>query len=269
MAIYPQPTPPGGTGAEIDPGRRFGFPSRDGLDASQYSGSTSMRPAEISGFGQNAQAVASGSWVYWGRDTKNGKDRFLTTSQANNAWFGDEKIKSRVTEIMNSAFGEGEWTFGKAQYYWNQAVSGSNYGLYVNNQYLQPLDLLPSVIGEEAKKRGGAGGGGGPTRTTQIRLTDPQGARALIDNALTQYLGRRASASEQAAFLKALNAQEARNPTVTTSAGGGGGATVVTTGGFNPSTFAQDYAQGMEGSAEFQAATTYLDAFIQALRPVV
>jgi hypothetical protein len=43
----------------------------------------------------------------------------------------------------------------------------------------------------------------------------------------------------------------------------------VTTGGFNPSTFAEDYAQGMEGAAEFQAATTYLDAFINALRPVV
>lgn len=284
MAIYPTPNPPGTPGAEIDPSRRFGLSpqgttnqwsrmrsaAQGTLNPNMYNGSTAMNPPDMIGFGPNAQAVADGEWVYWGRNPETGKDKFVTKSQANNAWFVDEAIKKRVVGMMNKAFPDG-WTIGQAQHYWSQSVSGANYGLFANNQYLNPLDVLPSVLGDAARKKsaGAGGGAGGPSTTTQVRLTDPQGARALIDNALSQYLGRRASAQEQAAFLKALNVQEARQPTVTTSVPTGRGAAVVTTGGFNPSTFAEEYARGMEGSAEFQAATTYLDSFIQALRPVV
>jgi hypothetical protein len=80
---------------------------------------------------------------------------------------------------------------------------------------------------------------------------------------------------EQNSFLKALNVQEKRNPTVTKSTSvttpQGQGKSMVESetmsqGGFNPSTFAQEYAQGMEGAAEYQAATTLLDTFIGSLK---
>lgn len=268
MAVDPQAPPGGRTPQEIDPSRRPGM----GLNASQYSGSTAMNPPVVAnGMGQGPQTVASGDLVYWGQDKSN-KPVFISKSQANNAWLlFPDPVRTKVTGLMDQVFGKGKWKNSQLQYYWGQAVGGANYGLYANNQYLNPIDLLPTVLGQAAQDRAasaGGGGGGGTSRSTQIRLTDPQGARALIDQALTQYLGRTATAKEQKAFLKALNVQEARNPTVTTVSRGGGGTTAVTTGGFNPSTFAQEYAQGMEGSAEFQAATTYLDAFIQALKPV-
>jgi len=167
---------------------------------------------------------------------------------------------------MDAAFGKGKWKNSQLQYYWEQAISGANFALYAQNQYLGVPDVFDVMVGEAQKQQAAAGGGGGgPSTFRQVRLTDPQGARTLIDSALEQYLGRKATAKEQREFLKALNVQEARNPTVTTSGAGSS----VTTGGFNPATFAEEYAQGMEGSAEFQAATTFLDSFINALKPVV
>jgi hypothetical protein len=38
-----------------------------------------------------------------------------------------------------------------------------------------------------------------------------------------------------------------------------------TRGGTDPYQFAEDYALAQEGSAEYQAATTYLDSFMSAL----
>ena len=42
-------------------------------------------------------------------------------------------------------------------------------------------------------------------------------------------------------------------------------ATSETTGGFNPATFAEEWAAGQQGAGEFQAATNLLDSFIQAI----
>lgn len=276
MSIQP------GTPPEIDPGRRGQTqPSRpvagvgmQRIDPSRFSGSTAMGGQQfIGGVNPNSAqiAAAAGDLVYWGNDPKTNKPVFRNKTDAKQAWiFLPDKTRQRLTQRMNDVFGEGKWTNQTLQYYWGQAVDGGNYALYAENQLLGVPDVFDMILGERSQAaEGGGGGGGGVSRTTQMRLTDPQGARALIDNALAQYLGRKATAKEQKAFLKALNVQEAKYPTVTTSVSGGGGASVVTTGGFNPSTFAEEYAQGMQGSAEFQAATTFLDAFIGALRPVV
>jgi hypothetical protein len=86
---------------------------------------------------------------------------------------------------------------------------------------------------------------------------------------LGNFLGRAADPQEQKAFLKALNVQERQNPTVTrqttVSGGGSSSSTSSTIGGFNPSTFAKEYAAGQEGAGEFQAATSLLDTFISSL----
>lgn len=264
------------TGPEIDPTRRFGMgqqPENLWQRMKGFSGSTAMNPPSIiGGQGQGPQTVASGDNVYWGND-ENNKPVFINKSQAKNAWMTfPDPVMDRLRAAMDAAFGKGNWTNGKLQYYWGQSVDGANYDLYANDRYLNPLDLFPRVIGQAAQdraSRGGGGGGGGPSMTTQVRLSDPQTARGLLDQALTQALGREASVAEQRRFMRALNRAEAAAPTVTRSMRTGAGASVVTTGGFNPSTFAQEYAEGMQGSAEFQAATTYLDAFMNALKPVV
>lgn len=123
-------------------------------------------------------------------------------------------------------------------------------------------DLDPFVNAyAQARQVGGTGGRGGGGPTKAVNLTDPGTAKQLINNSLQQYLGRNASPRELRKFVDALNRAEMRNPqerAVVES-------TAVSMGGFNPSTFAEDYAAGMEGAGEFQAVTAGLDNFINAL----
>jgi hypothetical protein len=112
---------------------------------------------------------------------------------------------------------------------------------------------------------GGGGGGGGSSTTMQIRLTDPESAKQLINTAMASLLGREATSEEYKKFLTTLNSEERSNPIVTTVEGD----TVTTTGGTNPNQIAEDYATSREDFAEFQAATTYMDAFIAALEDPV
>ena len=118
---------------------------------------------------------------------------------------------------------------------------------------------------------GGSGGGGGPFTTTnrQIQMTDAGSARQIVNGALTRYLGREATDIEQRAFLKALNVREEENATVSVTKGNRSGqnttSTTETTGGFNRDDFAEQFSKSQEGYAEYQTATTYLDAFIESL----
>lgn len=120
---------------------------------------------------------------------------------------------------------------------------------------------------------GGGGGGGGPFRQVSrtVSLTDRGTANQIINQALTNYLGRQATDVEQKAFMKMLNVNEKANPQVAVTEGNvsadGSNRTSSTkqTGGFNRDDFAQKFAKSQEGYAEYQAATTYLDAFIDGL----
>ena len=98
--------------------------------------------------------------------------------------------------------------------------------------------------------------------TAAVNLTDPGTAKQLINQSLQNYLGRRATNRELRKFVDALNTAEMGSPRTQTVSGG----VAVTAGGFNPATFAEDYAMGMEGAGEFQAVKKYLDAFIGSLQ---
>lgn len=117
---------------------------------------------------------------------------------------------------------------------------------------------------------GGGGGGAFSTTTRSVSLSDAGTARMVLNSALSRYLGREATAAENRKFLSALNVQEKENPTITTAKGysdGSGNTTQssTTTGGFNRDDYAIRFAQAQQGYAEYQAATTYLDAFANAL----
>ena len=198
------------------------------------------------------------------------------------------EAKKQLDEVTTAYFGHNRWDPSWQDNVWEKAIQVSANSVAYGNKgdWIDPVSAFGLVVNDLAKGtaggRGGGGGGGaytGPTTTTQVsksvNLTDPTTARGLIKSALTDYLGRDANEAEQEAFLKALNAAERRSPTTTrattTTTPQGKARSMVesetmTTGGFNPSTFAQEYAQGMEGSAEFQAATNMLDTFIGTLR---
>lgn len=203
-----------------------------------------------------------------------------TVSTALNMWANLPKpILKEVTDNMNKAYGEGRWSLfggpGKPgiKGFWEQAVNISRAeaargntvsvrGAF-NNLFANAEALGISARGAGAS--GGGGGGGAPRITETVNLTDPGTAQLLVDQALEQYLGRKASEQEVKKFRRALAKAERGAPTRIDIEG----SRQTTSGGFNPAAFAQEFARGMEGSAEYQTATTFLDEFMSALGPRV
>ena len=102
-----------------------------------------------------------------------------------------------------------------------------------------------------------------------MNLSDPSTARGLIDTTIARYLGRNPTDKEYSTFAAALNAQESKSPSITesvTTSGGGNSRTKSTTrGSMDRGQFAIEYAKSQEGVAELSAATTGLDAFMDAI----
>jgi len=188
-----------------------------------------------------------------------------------------QSFTAPLIAAMDKAYGKGNYTHQDLIKGWQSAVDQSAQRLQVYGQQITPDQIFTRMLGNLAANGLTAGGtaigngAGGTSRATQksVNLTDPSTARGLIDNALSQHLGRQANPQEQAAFLKALNVQQQASPTITeqttTTSGRNSSSTSQTTGGFNASTFADEYAAGQQGAGEFQAATTLLDSFIGAL----
>jgi len=196
--------------------------------------------------------------------------------------------KERLRSTADRYWGGSDWEPSWLDGIWERAINVSANAKAYANENITPVDAFDMIVNDLERTgaggaAGGAGGGGGggyrgpvttKQRTESVNLSDPGTARGLLKNALSDYLGRDATSVEQENFMKALNAAERRSPTVTTATSvttpGVGTSTVetesMTKGGFNPSTFAEEYAQGMEGAAEYQAATTFLDTFINSLQ---
>lgn len=139
---------------------------------------------------------------------------------------------------------------------------------------LKPDGTFDAAAAKAASQGKSYGTTSASTKDTSTKLTDKDTARGLVDTALETYLGRRASEEETSAFIKALHQHENKNPTVTVQSGStttspGGSSTTrssKTKGGSNSQQFAEDWARGQEGAAEFQAASTYLDEFMKVLQ---
>lgn len=228
----------------------------------------------------NSQALIyqSATHAYMGaKRLPNGRvvDTLLPLSDANTSFMflGADERKT-LYDQMDSWYGKGRWDKSYVPKFYSRAVKASAYEYTYNQKKITPLDAYAFIVAEEARAGAPAGGGGGgngvsQSTSTQVNLTDPGSARKLVDDALSQYLGRRANPNEQAKFYKALNVMERESPVVTTTTRSGSGASTVSQGGFNPSTFSEEWARGQQGSGEYQAATTYLNAFIDSLKATI
>lgn len=176
-----------------------------------------------------------------------------------------------------------EATVSAVQSAWRGVVADAA-SEYAKGNPVTPLTILnmkATGSGDGATGGPSGGGGSGPKTTTQtntsrsVNLTDRTTAQGILDQALTQYLGRAATPSEVSAFMAALNRSERDHPnvsqntvTTTTNADGTSQQNVSDTtssGGVNASQKAINWAKKQEGAAEYQAATTYMDAFLGAL----
>lgn len=188
--------------------------------------------------------------------------QFINTGFANMS----DRMAKEVFGKMDKYYSRGGWGIEYVQGFLEKAARISADSV-TRGEPIPVIDALDNLLrqAQEAGVSLGGGKGGRSKPTKAVRLTDPETAQVVIDQALQQYLGRKASNDEVTAFRKALGAAERGAPTEVEISGD----TAITKGGFNPAAFAQQYAEGMEGAAEYQAATTFLDAFIGAIGPRV
>jgi len=103
-----------------------------------------------------------------------------------------------------------------------------------------------------------------------IKQFSLQQIQGLATSAFQAAIGRAATNEELATFLKHLNSEEKKNPTITkttTSSGKNNStSTSVSSGGVDESQFATTESQMHPEFANYQKATTYFDAMTSALR---
>jgi len=77
-------------------------------------------------------------------------------------------------------------------------------------------DILTTLMAEGAD----TGDGGGPTTTTQTYVTSPSQTAKLLNTVAEDLLGRKLTKAEQSKYTKLINAQQKKQPSVTTSGQG-------------------------------------------------
>ena len=162
---------------------------------------------------------------------------------------------------------------------WRDAVNFAAQYQKATGEKITPWEYQERLAAEASATRRGQGGYSGPvtTETTarRVNLSNPTEARAFLDGALGDFLGRRPTTEEYRNFTRALNAQERMSPeiteaTETVTPQGDARRTVTseaeTRGGFVPQQFAREFALSQEGAAETTVAGPLVNAFMQLLR---
>lgn len=239
----------------------------------------------IPGYGQHLEAVPVPTQANLGIPTLPN----TTTMYQAQKWFAGlqatdpARYKSIVDQLRYVGFlGEKATSQSSIAEAWKHALQGSA-ALYAQDQsissdvfsYLNRLAGDPNAPGAG----GGSGGGGGFGGTsafsqTNINLSSESDAKALVNAALNQYLGRDAKPGELQKFWGALNAAQKSNPSsqsgVSTTTGKQGASATTTTStsqsGLNAQQFAEDWARAQPGAGEHVAATRLLDGFMKAIQ---
>jgi hypothetical protein len=210
-------------------------------------------------------------------------DETLDEGSARNliyAWYGTDKFSQWAQTLMSlGIIGEDEQSDIQAlSAVWNDAVDLS-IAMSVNGRKVSPWDAVKALAESKSYKAAGGGSFTG-TRTstsTSIDLTDPATAKAIVNDALSQRLGRAATEEELATLRGVLNAAERAAPTVTTSSttyqdGDAVSQSSTTSGGLTGAGRQQlilDEAMQKPEYGAYQAATTYFNALMQAVQSPV
>lgn len=167
---------------------------------------------------------------------------------------------------------------------WDEIV-GESANFTTAGKQLTPWQVAELLAGSESARSGRRAksvadkpfSGTKSTTSTAVDLTDPETAKALVNDILSRQLGRAANDDERAAFLSVLNNAERANPTTTRTStnyvdGEATSQSSTTSGGLTAAgkqQMLQDRTQALPEYGAYQAATTYYDAFASALGAVV
>lgn len=197
--------------------------------------------------------------------------QFLPSDQVKNFSTLPRDLVNEIVNMANAYYGrpvDPSWIRGR----WAEAVDEAAEAYQINGILISPLEVYDDLIAGAAAADAAAaasytsgygsyGGGGGGGGGGSVSLTNYTTAKAILNQAMSAWLGRQASEAEVSNFLALLNEQEKANPVVQDFSGD----IAIQSGGFDPQQFAEDFAKAQPGSGEYQAVTTYLDAFLSAL----
>lgn len=108
-------------------------------------------------------------------------------------------------------------------------------------------DVLTSIISE------GGDGEDGPTTTTQTYVTSPSQTARLLDTIAVDLLERKLTKAEKAKYLKMINAEQRRQPSVQTSGKG----FVTTKGGVDEQQFITEKLETTDEAKTVRATDAY------------
>lgn len=159
---------------------------------------------------------------------------------------------------------------------WND-VLGEAVGFTLAGKEIKPRDVAKLMAGTGMTASGGGSSlfsGSKSVTQTSTSLTDPTTAKAMVNKVLSNYLGRAANPDELSTLIKTLNAAEAANPSQTTMTtqyvdGEAVSQSSKTTGGVDQQQILTDQAMQMPDYGAYQAASTYFNALLGAIRSPV
>lgn len=188
---------------------------------------------------------------------------FFTLTQAQQQFYNltpseFETLKTQGSRMMGYDISN---SYQQMQTVWNAMIQAAVARSRITNADVDPWSALDTMAAQSTPKVPTAADYTGPVTSTD--LSNPDTARYVLDSALKQNLGRSPNAEEQQSFYAALQQHARSNPTVTTpNEVLGSGAT--SSGGYQEAQFAQDWAKGQEGAAEYRASQ-YADLLTQAI----
>jgi hypothetical protein len=135
----------------------------------------------------------------------------------------DEKLIKISQQLKDANLYKGKIT-GKFDIKLYNALALANQGYKSANLFAQkfgtpainPFDYLEQIGMEGAD----TGVGGGPTTTTQTYVTSPSQTAKLLDTVAEDLLGRKLTKAEKNKYTQLINAQQKKQPSVTTSGQG-------------------------------------------------
>jgi hypothetical protein len=89
-----------------------------------------------------------------------------------------------------------------------------------NEQFGQPTISVVDYIQQRAAEGADTGVDGGPRTTTQTYVTSPSQTAKLLDTVAEDLLGRKLTKAEKNKYTQLINAQQKKQPSVTTSGQG-------------------------------------------------
>ena len=226
-------------------------------------------------FDDNIHTAGPGTQQHVSKDLTS---RFDLTDEGVNAAFGtwysfdDQKRGDLTKKMWYLGLIKDPHDFDSAYNVWKTAVTHAG-RFAMTGKEIDPQDVL-DMMGDAANGPGGSGGTRiqGPVTRRQIDLTDPETAKAWVQQAFQQSMGRAPEDAEIRAMVDALGRKEKASPQIQTTTptkwddqGNPIDSTTTTTGGVNAQAYLQNQISADPEATAHQAAGELYPALMQAL----